>query len=56
METVRTIMLVVKDLPEEVRWHILRYLRHPLAEISSPWLETTKPSRITSGSSSGKAV
>jgi hypothetical protein len=36
METVQTIMLVLKDLPQEVRWHILRYLRHPLAEIMLP--------------------
>ena len=36
METVQTIMLVLKHLPEEVRWHILRYLRHPLAELMLP--------------------
>jgi len=29
-------MLVLKHLPEEVRWHILRYLRHPLAELMLP--------------------
>jgi hypothetical protein len=36
METVQTIILALKNLPEEVRWHILRYLRHPLAEIMLP--------------------
>ena len=36
METVQTIMQVLGCLPEEVRWHILRYLRHPLAEVMLP--------------------
>ena len=29
-------MQVLGWLPEEVRWHILRYLRHPLAEVMLP--------------------
>ena len=29
-------MQVLGCLPEEVRWHILRYLRHPLAEVMLP--------------------
>ena len=36
METVQTIILALKDLPEEVQWNILRFLRHPLAELMLP--------------------
>jgi hypothetical protein len=36
METVQTIMQALKDLPEEAKWRIFRYLRHPLAEVMLP--------------------
>jgi hypothetical protein len=36
METIQTIMLALRDLPEEAKWRIFRYLRHPLAEIMLP--------------------
>jgi hypothetical protein len=36
METIQTIMISLERLPEEVRWHILLYLRHPLAEVMLP--------------------
>ena len=42
METIQTIMQVLGWLPEEVRWHILRYLRHPLAEVMLPLAQDYK--------------
>ena len=36
METIQTIILALKHVPEEVKWRIFRYLRHPLAEVMLP--------------------